>query len=320
MGDDFRQFGKNAYLNLAYRAILSAKRPLSPKEMLKIASEEGFMPSHLHGATPHKTLSARLAVYIRENSSKSEFYRTGPAQFFVRDLAKLAETPKKYKTAFRGILRSKSIRKENVLVAPRSALRSLAQGSYSPYSEVDFLDIFRDECFFMDREKAEKDQTVKQFVTFTLVHHERKLLVYRRGKFTTTSDRLKGQLSVGFGGHVNDQDFNLFETGGNALLYSAARELREELFLDDLYTNINSVEKRAKLIGYVNVDDSDDAEHHIAILVAFSHKSQELPKKGELSINQLSWLDLNHRLNDLSDYDLWSGMILQNIFQGNIRF
>jgi predicted NUDIX family phosphoesterase len=170
----------------------------------------------------------------------------------------------------------------------------------------------------MDRSSAEIDDTVKQFVTFTLVYHEGKILIYRRGKFNTASERLKGQLSVGFGGHVNDDDFDLFNRGQEAFRSNAARELKEELFLDDIYRERVDAMKRADVLGYINVDDSPDAEHHVAVLVLFRHKSSDLPKKGELSINQLSWLDLASPLNDLSDFDLWSGMILRNIYEGKI--
>lgn len=144
------------------------------------------------------------------------------------------------------------------------------------------------------------------------------LLYYRRGKFTTASDRLKGQLSVGFGGHVNDSDFDLFSRGSDAFKFNAARELREELFLDDVYPNQYDAVTRSKVVGFINEDGSPDAEQHIAVLVLFNHVNRELPRKGELSINQLAWLDLNTPLNDLSDFDHWSALILRNIYQGNI--
>jgi len=319
MASSFQTFGSNAYLHLAQQAIRAAKKPLSPADMIELAKSDGFMPDHLYGKTQHKTLAARLSVYIRQRSKKSEFYRTAPATFFLRELQSEASTPEKYKKEFVGNLRSKTIRKEDVLVIPRDTLKDSIHGEYIPYNEHGFRELYTHHCHFMDRKKAEEDDTVKQFVTFTLVHHKSNLLIYRRGNFTSTSERLKGQLSVGFGGHVNDKDFSLFATGGDALLQNAARELREELMIDEYYDNQDETKKHAKLLGYVNVDDSPDAEHHVAVLVAFNHKSDELPSKGEMAVTQLEWLDLTHRRNDLSDFDLWSRMILQNIFQGNIK-
>jgi predicted NUDIX family phosphoesterase len=313
------RFGGNAYLTLAAEALRRARRPLTPIEMLDVARRDGFMPKHLFGATMHKTLSARLAEDIRSESGRSEFFRTAPSTFFLHEIAHDPNVPREYRAVYVGHLRSKSIRKENVLVAPRNELSKLIYGQFVQYDDNQFAEIFTQLCRFVDRSTAEENDSVKQFVTFTVVHHENKILVYRRGKFTTTSDRLKGQLSVGFGGHVNDDDFDLFNRGKDAFRANAARELKEELFLDDIYHERRDAMQRADVIGYINVDDSPDAEHHVAVLVVFNHMSPELPKKGELSINQLNWLDLECPLNDLSDFDLWSGMILRNIYEGNIR-
>lgn len=320
MGDLSHSFRGNTYLWLAAEAVARAKRPLTPQEMLDLAHQEGFLPEHLFGATMHKTLAARLSEHIRSESERSCFFRTAPATYFLHSLAEQPETPDEYKRVHIGHLRSKSIRQENVLVAPRAELAQLVKGEYVPYDENLFERMYRSICRFIDRRKAEGDDTVKQFVTFTLVFHTHKILIYRRGKFTTTSDQLRGQLSVGFGGHVNDQDFDLFSRGGDAFRSNAARELKEELFLDEVYRERHEAMDRARVLGYVNVDDSPDAEHHVAVLIAFQHKNADLPKKGELSINQLSWLDLTTPLNDLSDFDLWSGLILRNIYAGKIIF
>jgi predicted NUDIX family phosphoesterase len=318
MGELSHGFGGNAYLWLAAEAVARAKRPLTPQEMLTIAQEEGFLPDHLFGATMYKTLAARLSEHIRAESEHSRFFRTAPATYFLHSLAEHPETPDEYKRVHIGHLRSKNIRQENVLVAPRTKLAHLIYGEYVPYDERLFEHMYSSICQFIDRRSAETDDSVKQFVTFTLVFHSHKILIYRRGKFTTASDQLQGQLSVGFGGHVNDEDFDLFSRGGDAFRANAARELKEELFLDEVYRGRHEAMDRAKVLGYVNVDDSPDAEHHVAVLIAFQHKNANLPKKGELSINQLSWLDLTTPLNDLSDFDLWSGMILRNIYEGKI--
>lgn len=311
-------FGSNSYLALAAEALRKEGRPLTPAEMLVVARREGFLPEHLYGATMHKTLAARLAEHIRSENDGSFFYRTAPATFFSHELAELERTPAEYKVVYKGFIRAKSIRKENVLVAPRQQISRIIYGSFTPYNEELFNDTYKTICKFVDRARAELDDGVKQFVTFTLVLHERKLLIYRRGQFTTTSDELKGQLSVGFGGHVNDCDFDLFNRGQDAFRANAARELREELYIDDIYRENRDAMEDARVLGYINVDDSLDAEHHIAVLVAFEYKSSELPKKGELSINQLSWFDLDNPSFEIDQFDLWSGIILRNIFDGKI--
>lgn len=310
----------NSYLSVAYEAICQEGRPLSPGEMIVLAREGGYLPSHLQGATMYKTMSARLSEHIRRKSGRSIFFRTAPNRFFLHTLARDESLPPDYRQVFVGNLRAKRIRKEKVLVAPREYLKSELYGEFIPFEERKFKDIYRDHCAFIDRELAEEDDSVKQFVTFTLVVHGSKILVHRRGKFSTASETLKGQVSVGFGGHVNNDDFTLFSIGADGLRANAARELREELFLDDMYEDLDTAKERTKVLGYINVDDSKDAEHHIAVLVAFNHKSEVMPKKGELSINQLAWFDLDGRKNDLSDFDLWSEMIVRNICMGKITY
>lgn len=93
-------FRANAYLGLAYQAIMEVRRPLTPTEMLEVASAGGFLPEHLFGATKHKTLSARLAEHIRAESGSSVFYRTAPATFFLHRLANEPATPDEYKTVY----------------------------------------------------------------------------------------------------------------------------------------------------------------------------------------------------------------------------
>jgi len=314
------EFGDNAYLQLAAETLRRVRRPLTPIEMLEIANKDQIVPPHLFGATMHKTLAARLSEHIRRFSQASKFFRTAPATYYLHSLASAPDTPEEYRKVYIGNLRSKTIRKENVLVAPKEQLAELIYGEYVLFDETIFSEIYRSICRFSDRQKAEEDNYVKQFVTFTLVVRDSRILIHRRGKFSTASERLKGQLSVGFGGHVNDGDFNLFNRGSDAFRANATRELQEELFLDEYYREQNEAMERANVLGYINVDDSPDAQHHIAVLIAFSHKDDSVPKKGELSINQLEWLDLSSPLNDLSDFDLWSGMILRNIYEGKIRF
>lgn len=315
MVDPEKLIAGSAYLVLAHRAIREAMRPLTPSEMLELATRNGYLPSHLFGSTMHKTLSARLAEHVRYWSNDSIFYRTAPNTFFLHSLANENDLPEEVKRVFVGNLRSKTIRRENVLVVARDVLQSRLYGSFVEFDECEYESLFREHGRFLDRTLAETDSSVKQVVTFTLVHHNQKLLFYRRGKFTTTSDALKGQLSVGFGGHVNENDFTLFSMGHDAFIENSARELREELFLDEVYESPSETQERSRVLGYINVDDSPDAEHHLAVLVSFCHKDDRLPRKGELSINQISWLDLRTPLNDLSGFDLWSGMILDAIYQ-----
>lgn len=307
----------DSYLTIAYLALRLEDRPLHTSEILRTARRYKFFPSHLTGKTPHKTLNARLAEHIRKEGVSSLFYRTAPATYFLSK--KAARLPAEQQPGvFHGIRRDKVVKKENVLVVDKATLHQTFSGSLFQFDRTAFDAFFQEHCFFMDRAEAEKSETVKQFVSFTVFHHQHEILVYRRGKYSTASDQLKGAYSVGFGGHVSDDDFTLFATGADAIIENSSRELMEELYLAQMYQSLDELSDRSSIVGIMNVDDSADAQHHVAMLISFSHHSRKLPKKGELSINDLRWLDTRVRLNDISDFDLWSGLILENIFSGQI--
>lgn len=307
----------NSYLSLAYLALRLENRPLHCREILAAAKRYKFFPPHLKGKTPHKTLNARLSEHIRQQGASSIFFRTAPATYYLSKLAE-ALPPEKQPSVFHGVRRDKSIKKENVLVADRTTLGTALGTSLTRFDASIFDRFLSQNCHFMDRSLAEQNTTVKQFVTFTIFHYRHNLLIYRRGQYSTASDELKGAYSVGFGGHVNDTDFTLFATGSKALVENSSRELMEELYLSQFYKDIDELSARSSIMGLINVDDSADAQQHVAVLVKFAHKSKQLPKKGELSINGLRWLNTKTPLNDTSEYDLWSRIILNGIYSGEI--
>src|SRR5688572_10897643 len=108
-------FPDNAYLRISHTVLTRARRPLTPNEILELAREQDFLPSHLYGATMHRTLGARLSENIRSEGARSPFYRTAPSTFFLRELAEDPAIPDEYKNVYVGHLRSKAIRTENVL-------------------------------------------------------------------------------------------------------------------------------------------------------------------------------------------------------------
>lgn len=305
----------DSYLRTAYISISLARRPLHATEILNIARRYEFFPNHLIGKTPHKTLNARLAEHIQSKGSAAIFFRTGPATYFIASLAEERFEENSYEV-FHGERRAKKIKNENVLVAPKEELAARIWGEHNIFEEKAFRQLYDDICFFENRRKAEFDDSIKQFVTFSLFRHGPKLLAYRRGKYTSTSEDLKDCYSIGFGGHINDQDFDLFNFGSEAIKYNSSRELYEELYLDHYYQTTDEISQRSKVLGYINVDEGTDAQHHIAILVMFNHVSSSLPAKGELSINELQWFDVGSRVNDISKFDLWSRIILKNIRDG----
>lgn len=73
---------------------------MTAREILKTAYARGYVSRHLHGATQHKTLGARLSEDILERGERSQFYRASPGRFFLAELIDDLTLPVEFRTRF----------------------------------------------------------------------------------------------------------------------------------------------------------------------------------------------------------------------------
>lgn len=303
----------DSYLTLAEKAIRHSRRPLHPKEILDVASEQGIVPEHLYGKTQYKTLAARLSTEIRERASKSPFYRTAANRFFLRDLA--SEKYAEY-TAPR---REKTLHNEHVLTLPEEFLKreeanGLLLGIDAVIENADKQEAFR----YVVRKDAERRFDIKQIISYAIIFQNGKILTYRRGVFNTAADELQGMRSIGFGGHVSDQDLNLFDSSGYGIVENARRELREELLFDqNEIEHLERPESFQVLCG-INTYETTEARKHLAVVIVYFCSRGFVPQKNELSINDLRWTDLSEPENNLDSFEPWSRTILSAIYSGEL--
>lgn len=298
---------------MAEKAIRHARKPLHPKEILDVASKHGVVPQHLHGKTQYKTLAARLSTEIRERAKKSPFYRTAANRFFLRDLA--TEQYAEYDAP----PREKTLHNEHVLTLSDSFLKK--EEASGLFLEVDAVieSAGKQEAFrYIIRKDAERRFDVKQIISYAIIFRGGKILTYRRGIFNTVADELRGMRSVGFGGHVSDQDLNLFDSSGYGIVENARRELREELMFDQ--NEIEQLERPEsfKILCGINTNETTEAKKHIAVVIVYFCTRNFVPKKNELSINDLRWTELSVPENDLESFEPWSRAVLLAIYSGEL--
>ena len=82
---------------------------------------------------------------------------------------------------------------------------------------------------YLNRSAAENDQRYKQLIPYVLLVCNDKILRYRRGKGGGES-RLHGFYSVGIGGHISEEDHQLFSN--DPYREGMRRELMEEVAID----------------------------------------------------------------------------------------
>lgn len=297
------------YLKIAQTILERTQKPMSAREIYRYARSHSYLPGHLYGKTPHKTLHARLAEDLLHNADRSPFYRTGPGYFYLRKFLHDPETPDEYKSVYRAPRRQKTLKNENVLVVPRLLIDDLSISGFSfRYNEV--LGAFKSHYSeYVGRRYAENNLHLKQLVSYVIVESRGKYLSYYRGGFSNVNSDLRGKRSLGFGGHVTDDDFDLISSDPVGAITSACREVSEELGLTQLRYDASMLD-RFKLIGVVNDDSIEEGKKHIGLVIQFSLRPGDHWKKGELSINAPQFLSVAEAKHSRADFELWSQRIL----------
>jgi predicted NUDIX family phosphoesterase/dephospho-CoA kinase len=213
---------------------------------------------------------------------------------------------------------------ESVLVFPSSALNEVGRFQGIKRNWRNFAKYLLDPmvCKYIPRLIAERDTNHKQVLTYVMVCRGDQILAFKRGTYTWIEEFLRGSHCIGFGGHVTEKDYDLFNREWLGVKRNAARELAEEL-------NIPSVDKNRLLlgdglacIGVLNDDSSDVGRRHFAFVFRYDVKDDPAwnnPERGEKAITQLRWLDMSAPRFSIRDFEYWSQLCLRVYFKAVIK-
>ena len=131
-----------------------------------------------------------------------------------------------------------SQKEEMVLVVRRALLEKIGIFHGLNFDVEKYLPalLSRENNFFMQRSLAELDPAFKQIIPYVLLVHEGRVLHYVRGK-KAGEQRLVSKGSVGIGGHMNNEDEDLFTFDMAAYLEGVRREVCEELNVQTKFDN-----------------------------------------------------------------------------------
>jgi hypothetical protein len=312
----------DAYLNVAERVLLQARRPLRPREIIDAAYASDLVPWHLHGPTQDKTLHARISEDVAGGHSSSRFFRTGPGVFFLRTLLEDPRIPALFKQPYYAPPRRKELRRERVLAL--TGLRAAASGPRGDFVAVAQIqrEFERGRYKFVTPAEMALLPVSVPVHSFVLVYHEDRVLSYVCGKFFPDDAPLKGKRSIGIGGSVyaGDRDmlfddmFGVVASGINELGYGIG--LTKELSERARYGN--EVTPCAGVL--VRLADGRAVLH---VVLAYECPLDFLPSKAALSVNDLRWLDMRNPANTLEGFDRTSALLFSSgrvaAFRGMLR-
>jgi predicted NUDIX family phosphoesterase len=225
-------------------------RPLSARALVHEISER--RPGEIGGATPWKTIGARLAVDIRSNPS-SPFKRVGRGLYALREWASLPEFT----------VRPRVIHPldEDILVVPLAIFQTeisdpIAPGFYSlPYSQL--LQHSRS----VPRRVAEQTEDFVQLIPSFIVFRQTEVLSYKRTK-KTPENRLHDSFTIIFGGHLQAEDV--------PELFSHDHEMIEDFVFRELFEELELAPPacRKTYLGVLYLQDSAFERQHAGLVFA----------------------------------------------------
>lgn len=162
---------------------------------------------------------------------------------------------------------------------------------------------------FRNRLDVETDSNYKQLVSYVIVRYQNKLLRFTRNDGNIRSDHsdLDGKYSIGFGGHVQEIDHDMFS---NYAVYenSVRRELKEEI-------NFRLLESTGKLetVGVLRDETTTSGRCHLAFIHLLDLKKPSF-RGGEEVIQELKLVDFQEISKEFGNYEYWSKLCLETFF------
>jgi predicted NUDIX family phosphoesterase len=158
-----------------------------------------------------------------------------------------------------------------------------------------------DQLQYLNRSAAEQDRRYKQLIPYVLIFCQGKLLRYRRGKGGQET-RLHGLYSVGIGGHISEDDHDLFSRD-RGYQDGMRRELLEEVAIGDV---------KDVAVAVINDDSTEVGYVHFGVVHVVQVASENVAR-GRSGIVGPEFISTAEAVRNLSEYESWSRICLEHL-------
>jgi predicted NUDIX family phosphoesterase len=195
-------------------------------------------------------------------------------------------------------------------------LRAFGDG----FACADFLRMSAQHGYFVERDHAERDPSLKQLIPYAVICCDGRILLTRRTRRGSEA-RLFDKLSIGIGGHVEPIDLEGARARGSDArqeLYATAarREIEEELFveaggvLEDNPGQALDIEP----VGILNDDSNPVGAVHVGLVLrVLVHGSVRIRESELLEGRLVAPDELRSLLREGANFESWSASLVPHL-------
>ncbi len=154
---------------------------------------------------------------------------------------------------------------------------------------------------YLNRSEAEQDRRYKQLIPYVLIICGDKVLRYRRGK-AGQEKRLHGLYSIGIGGHISEEDHQLF-SNDRGYQEGMRRELMEEVAIDEV---------KETAVAVINDDSTEVGYVHFGVVHVMQVAKEDVAGRDS-GIAAPEFVPIAEAMKDPAGYESWSRLCLENM-------
>lgn len=286
--------------------------PATAAEIATFICDHPVLNKSLSGATPHKTVQARISVHILKNSDRSPFYRLAPAKFGLVRLARAGAYGMDSRVnLFIGRPRRREVDNSPVLAVRSEHLKGLSPlflyaPDTIPLSSIKMLPLE-----YVPGRTAYHSKDITRVMSYFAIVHEENVLIYETTGYKKINENSIGRTTIGFSDSIRLDDITLFDGTGIGFYESIKR-----LFFDFFYFCNFGGSNPIMSIEYAGLLRDDVSGHHSRQLgiAAIVRTNTRLTVEGlHLGASNLHWTSTSYKPNHYTTMETWSKFLFERI-------
>jgi len=191
--------------------------------------------------------------------------------------------------------------KEDILVIEAEFLKDFINGrpGLKKAEEEILLQIIDNKGLFKEREKVEHDPYYKQIIPYIAMVNEKNEILTLKRLTTQSEKRLHNKISLGVGGHVNNEDS---ETPLEAFRKGMQREIDEEVQVE--------LKEAPKFLGVIYDNTTSVGQVHLGMAYKVKIHFFGINEKDKFDY---TWKKVGELADQIEEMENWSKFILNKL-------